>query len=257
MTRKRPASPKTSKSPRKRAAEHPNEDGGSPALAPSAEPEPETTPPDAAVDTARRSIVIEIDPAVTGGYVYDRFDVMIRGRAVSAAPIEEVRLEVDGAVICTASYGQPERAASTFMPDGTAARQRGFQFNLPRPGDGRVERCAFQIIARTEDGFEYAEKFEIELDPTAGDPVAVVSGPARSMPGGARPYTVMYVERATIDPDGMLAVHGWAVSLRPRPWPCRSSPTTNASPRRRSAVSVRTSPASTRPIRMPAWPGSA
>jgi len=223
MTRKRPASPKASKSPRKRAAEHPNEDSGSLALAPSPEPEPELEPPapaeapapEASVDIVRPAIVIEIDPAVTGGYVYDRFDVMVRGRAVSAAPIEEIRLEVDGAVTSTASYGQPERAASAFMPDGTPARQRGFQFNLPRPGDGRVERCAFQIIARTEDGSEYAETFEIELDPTAGDPVAVVSGPARSMPGGARAYTVMYVERATIDPDGILAVHGWAVSLGP------------------------------------------
>ncbi len=31
-------------------------------------------------------IVIEIDPVVSGGYVHGRFDVMIRGRAVSAAP---------------------------------------------------------------------------------------------------------------------------------------------------------------------------
>ncbi|HEY0184231.1 MAG TPA: glycosyltransferase family 9 protein [Rhodopila sp.] len=164
---------------------------------------------------AEPEIIIEIDPALSGGYVHGRFDVMIRGRVLSPAPIVEVRLQVDDWITSTASFGEPERAAAAFMPDGTPARHRGFQFNLPRPGDGRTERCAFQIIARTEEGFEYAEDFEIELDPTAGDPVAVVSGPTRIATGSIRPYTIMYLERGTIDSDGMLSVQGWAVSLGP------------------------------------------
>ena len=135
------------------------------------------------VSAATRGIMIEIDPAVSGGYVHGRFDVMIRGRAVSMAPIEEIRLQVGDWVTSSASFGQPERAATAVMPDGTLVRQRGFRFNLPRPGDGRAERCAFQIIARTEDGFEYAEDFEIDVDPAAGDPVSIVSGPARPIAG--------------------------------------------------------------------------
>jgi hypothetical protein len=99
------------------------------------------------------------------------------------------------------------------LPDGTPARQRGFQFNPPRPGGVRTERCTFQIIARTEDGFEYAEDFEIDVDPTARDPVSVIAGPTRPTVGAARPYTVMYIERGTIDSEGVLSVVGWAVSL--------------------------------------------
>jgi lipopolysaccharide heptosyltransferase II len=162
-------------------------------------------------------ILIEIDPAVSGGYVGNRYDVMIRGRAMSTAPIEEVRLQVGEWVTSVGSYGQPERAVPGVMPDGTPARQRAFQFNLPRPGDGRAERCAFQIVARTEDDFEYAADFVVELDSTAAAPVSVISGPTRSAGsfGGARAFTIMYIERATIDGDGILAVQGWAVSLGP------------------------------------------
>ncbi|MEA2727205.1 MAG: hypothetical protein QOF70_1680, partial [Acetobacteraceae bacterium] len=162
---------------------------------------------------ASPDVVIEIDPSMSGGYVYGRFDVMIRGRAMSASAIGEIRLQVDGLVSGIASFGQPERAAAAIMPDGTPARQRGFQFNLPRPGDGRTETCAFQIIARTEDGFEYAETFALDIDPTAGDPVSVSAGPTRGISTGGRPHAVIYIERGTIDADGMLSVEGWAVSL--------------------------------------------
>jgi ADP-heptose:LPS heptosyltransferase/GT2 family glycosyltransferase len=158
---------------------------------------------------ANPAIVIEMDPAMSGGNVRGRFDVMIRGRVVSSAPIAEIRLQVDDWVTSIASFGQPERAA--VMP----AHQRGFQFNLPRPGDGRAERCVFRIIARTEDGFELTENFEIDLDPTAGNPVSVIAGPTRAMAGAAYPYAVMYIERGTIDGDGTLAVSGWVVSQGP------------------------------------------
>ena len=158
-------------------------------------------------------ILIEIDPSVHGSYVHGRFDVMIRGRAVSEAAIEEIRLQVDDWVTSSASFGQPERAAAAAMPDGTPGRQRGFRFNLPRPGDGQPERCQFQIVARTEDGFEYAEDFEIEIDPTAAQPISVIAGPVRSLM--IRPHAIMYFERGTIDSVGVLSVEGWAISLGP------------------------------------------
>ena len=204
--------------PEKPTQPAPTSDGGPPHEA-NAVADPvivaEAVPNAEPLGTARPVIVIEIEPSASGGYVHDRFDVMIRGRAVSAAAIEEVRLQVDGTVICAATFGQPERATPALMPDGLPARQRGFQFNLARPGDGRMETCAFQIVARTDDGFEYAEDFEMDLDPAADDPVLVSGGPTRAMPGGTRPYTVMYIERGTIDLDGMLTVLGWAVSLGP------------------------------------------
>jgi ADP-heptose:LPS heptosyltransferase/GT2 family glycosyltransferase len=215
MTRKRPASQNKSTGTRKRASEPPNEDIAiaAPDAALPATPDHDQPETEAEAPIARPVIVIEIDPGVSGGYVHGRFDIAIRGRAMSVAPIEEIRLQAGGLVTSTASFGQPERAAIAVMPDGTQARQRGFHFNLPRPGDGQVEICAFQIVARTEDGFEYAEDFEIEVDPTAGNPVSVVSGPAHAPPGAVRPHAVMYIERGTIDADGMLSVEGWAVAL--------------------------------------------
>ncbi|MDR3533530.1 MAG: glycosyltransferase family 9 protein [Rhodopila sp.] len=239
MTRKRPALQKKSVGTRKRAAERPAEDiaaveileaalaadpgtvtetgAGGRAKADERTGAPPMEEAEAGAASRGPAILIEIDPAVSGGFVHNRFDVMIRGRAMSAAAIEEIRLQVGDHVTSTASYGQAERAAACVMPDGSPARQRAFQFNLPRPGDGNPERCAFQLIARTEDGFEYAENYEIDVDPTAGDPVSVVSGPTRSAVafGAVRPYAVMYIERGTIDGDGILSVQGWAVSLGP------------------------------------------
>ena len=158
-------------------------------------------------------IVIEIDPKISGGYMRGRFDVMIRGRATSAAPIRQIRLQVGDWVASTAFYGQSERPAAAANP--APPRQRAFQFNLPRPGDGRVERCAFQIIASFEDGSEHAEDFQIEVDPATDDQVAVIAGPTGMLTGGSRPHTVLYIESATIDPDGLVSVVGWAVSLAP------------------------------------------
>jgi ADP-heptose:LPS heptosyltransferase/GT2 family glycosyltransferase len=216
MTRKSPASQQKPTEARKRAVKHPTEDTtiAAPVAAVPIAPDPRGVPI-AGMPVEGPVIVIEIDRAVSGGYVHGRFDIMIRGRALSAAPIVEIRLQADDWVTSTASFGQPERAAIAVMSDGTPARQRGFHFNLPRPGNGQAERCAFQIIARTEDGFEYAEDFELDVDPTAGDPVSVVSGPARPAAGAVRPYAVMYIERGTIDADGTLTVEGWAVSLGP------------------------------------------
>jgi ADP-heptose:LPS heptosyltransferase/GT2 family glycosyltransferase len=232
MTRHRPASPKKSTETRKRAAERVSEDLV--AAAPEAAVDPErSVDPDPADDAAlavvaneavveakpvvlaKPSVVIEVDPVISGGYVRGRFDIMIRGRATSASPIDKIRLQVDDWVTSTVSFGQPDLAFATVMPDGTLGRQRGFQFNLPRPGDGRRQKCAFQIIARTQDGFEYAENFALYVDPSATDPVTLTAGPTRGILGLARPYTVMYVERGSIDPDGMLSVAGWAVSLGP------------------------------------------
>ena len=164
---------------------------------------------------AQPRILIELDPKVSGGYVRDRFDVMVRGIATCAAPIEQISLRIGDWITSAASHGQSDPGGAALTPHATLRRRRAFQFNLPRPGDGQVETCAFQIVARTEDGFEHAEDFQIELDPAAEDQVAVVAGPTGIATAGTRPYTVMYIETATIDHDGILSLLGWAISLRP------------------------------------------
>ncbi len=162
-------------------------------------------------------IRIEIDQAVTGGQVHDRFDIMLRGRAVSVAPIEEVRLQVGDLVVGTASYGLPEQAAPGILPDGRAARQRVFHFSLPRPAGPRQEGVGLQIVARTEDGCEFTEHFTLSVDRHLEHPVSVVSGPtdAGILGGAVRPHVVMYIEQGSLTADGFLTVHGWAVSLGP------------------------------------------
>ncbi len=161
-------------------------------------------------------ISIQIDSAVSGGYAADRFDIAIRGMAVSAAPIVQISLRVDGRVAGLASFGSPERASASILPDGQPGYRRTFQFNLPRSAGVDPEKCEFVIAAKTGDGFDHAETFALAIDPAA-DSVAVVSGPTGSAltAGAARPHATMYIERATIDVHGVLSVHGWAVALSP------------------------------------------
>jgi ADP-heptose:LPS heptosyltransferase/GT2 family glycosyltransferase len=160
--------------------------------------------------------LIEIGPELSGSFAHNRFNIVIRGRAISPSALEEIRVRADDQTLATASYGQPERAAVGTMPDGTPGRQRGFQFNLPRQSDGQPELFTFQVIARNTNGSEHAETFVVQLDPTASNPITVVTGPTRStQAGGARPHALINIERGTIDGDGNLAVQGWAVALEP------------------------------------------
>lgn len=162
------------------------------------------------------AIVIEIDPGLSGSHVRNRYDIMVRGRAVSAAALEDVRLEVGDRTVGTVSFGQPGHAAPGALPDGAPARRHGFQFNLPRQNGGERERCSFRIVARTAARFEHGETFTIDVDPAAAQAVSVVAGPTLSAPaGGARPHVLMYIESATVDDGGNLLVQGWATALGP------------------------------------------
>ncbi|MGA3399264.1 MAG: glycosyltransferase family 9 protein [Acetobacteraceae bacterium] len=169
-------------------------------------------PPD---DAPAPQIVIQVDPAVSGGFIHGRFDVQIRGRVASSAAVEELDLETDGVVVARAVFGQPDRAPSVLMPDGTPGRQRAFQLSLPRPQDRAAEPCLCVLRARTSDGHRHTEALDLAIDPTASEPIVVRSGPgvAGAAHLGGRPQIVLYVERATLDGDGNLAVHGWAVAM--------------------------------------------
>ena len=178
------------------------------------EPSPLASPAASEAANSQPAVLIDIDPSGPGGVVHDRFDVLIRGRALSPASLEEVSLRAGDRTVATASFGEPERATDGTMPDGTPARQRGFQFNLPLQHGGKPELFKFQIVARTVDGFDYVEAFGIELDPTALPPLSVVTGPTRSSDlGSVRPHTMMHIERGAMDNEGVLAVEGWALSL--------------------------------------------
>ena len=158
-------------------------------------------------------ILIEIDPTVPGGHLAGRFDMTIRGRAISTAAISQIRLQTGDRMISASAYGQPGRAVLCEMADGTPGRQRMFRFNLPGSAEGRSKPCGFQIVARTEDGFEHFESFEVEADPSARVPVRVRSGPTSIEASCAPPDVVLLIERAMIEGDDTLTVAGWAVSF--------------------------------------------
>ncbi|HYZ24395.1 MAG TPA: hypothetical protein VE690_19765, partial [Rhodopila sp.] len=162
-------------------------------------------------------VLLEIDPALPVGFVRGRLDIALRGRVISEAAIAEVRLQVDERILAVAAFGQPEAAPVTALPDGTPARQRGFQFNLPCQPDDAVIQASFQLVARTTDDLECAEDFVIDIDTGAPVPATLAAGPARPLAqtGANRPHAVLYIERATIDLDGLLTLEGWAVAARP------------------------------------------
>jgi ADP-heptose:LPS heptosyltransferase/GT2 family glycosyltransferase len=207
---KRPSPLKRSKEPHRLAVEWRGKGvpGPGSAATPLAEADQET-------GQAEPAIFIEIDPLVPGGHLANRFDLTIRGRAISATPIEQIRLQAGDWVTSASAYGLPDRAPVCDMPDGTQGQQRAFRFNLPRPGGGESARFAFQIIARTEDGFEHAEDFEVQVDPSSAVAASVVSGPTGAAASFAPPYALLFIERGTIDAQGTLTVQGWAVSFNP------------------------------------------
>lgn len=160
-------------------------------------------------------ILIEADPAVSGGFLHGRFDVLIRGRVVSASPAAEIALHLGGDIVAVAQYGDPEHAAPAMLPDGTLGRQRAFHFNVPRLQTEAGGAYDVTVAARTADGVTHEEAFALSVAPHDPQPVTLLSGPTQNTmsSAGIRPPAIVYVERAVVDGDGNLNVHGWAIAL--------------------------------------------
>ena len=124
---------------------------------PAAAPVPAPSPPD---------ISIAIDPVVWGGRINGRFDVQIRGRVVSSETIEEVELLADELLVSRVRFGQPERLTGQSRPG-----QWDYQFTLPRLQEYANIRCPCVIRARTSEGRERDEPFEVLVDLHSPDPV--------------------------------------------------------------------------------------
>ncbi len=160
-------------------------------------------------------ILIQLDPDIGAGFIHGRFDVQLRGRVASPAAIEELEVETGGVVVARAVFGQPTRAPVVVMPDGTPGRQRAFQLTLPRPQNQASAPCLCLLRARTSDGHSHSEQLDLAIDPTAPSPVMVRTGPVLVgvAQTGGRPQILLYVERAVLDSDGNLSVHGWTLAM--------------------------------------------
>jgi ADP-heptose:LPS heptosyltransferase/GT2 family glycosyltransferase len=164
------------------------------------------------VEVPPPEIKIEMDQAVPGGFVSGRFDLHIRGCVVSSATIEEVELLTKGDTVARLQFGRAEPA---LFAAGVSDRQYGFQFSLPRLREHATESCPCVIRARTSEGQTHDEAFEIVVDPTHPESPTVAFGATQrglSLPT-TRPSIMFYVERAELDSEDNLLVHGWAIAL--------------------------------------------
>jgi hypothetical protein len=160
-------------------------------------------------ETARPPVAIDLDPAVSAGFIHGRYDLLLRGRAVCRVPLEEIVVRLDDAVIARLLYGPVEPDG---QDDGT---QHVFHVNVPLRRAEAHRTCTCTVAARIETGEWHEERFGLVVDPANPMPVSVASGPTHGSWSYAhvRPPVVLYVERAALDDSGQLLVHGWAVSL--------------------------------------------
>lgn len=163
------------------------------------------------VEESGAAIPIDLDPAVSAGFIHGRFDLVLRGRAAAAAPIEEVALQVDGRLVSRVQFGDPGRAPEVMLPDGTPGRQGAFQLAFAQPGHAADGERNCTIVVRTTEGVARSAPFELAIASRDLNPVAVRYHPVASLDGDARPPVILYVERAAIDHRGLLTLLGWAV----------------------------------------------
>ena len=158
-------------------------------------------------------IRIEIDPAISAGFIHDRYDLLVRGRVVSSVPVEEVEVRLDDAVIGRVQYGPSDQVAAS-QADDHGSIQHVFRVNVPLRRAEAHRMCICTIAARMQNGDTHKESFDVAVDPSNAMPVSVVSGPTGSSSTYAHlwPSIVLYVERAALDDRRQLLVQGWVVS---------------------------------------------
>ena len=163
------------------------------------------------------TVIIEIDPSVTGGSLLDRFDVMVRARVTSLVTIQSATLIADGGERSTTTFGPTPSELSLTLANGVVAQQRAVQFNLARPRDVEAGPCPCRVVVHDVDGNAYEQDFELTIDPAASPPVLVSDGPLLGPDAGeSGPVpAILYVERVVLDDEGLLTVDGWGLSLSP------------------------------------------
>src|SRR4051812_48565687 len=111
-------------------------------------------------------IRVDLDPAIAGGFIHDRYDVQIRGRVVSSVPIEEAVLLLDGMAVGRVRYGPADQPRQTIQPDGTSAALYVFHFNLPLDRTDAHRLCTSVVAVHAVNGDIHEESFDIAVDPS-------------------------------------------------------------------------------------------
>ena len=76
--------------------------------------------------------MFDIDPAVTAGFINDRYDLLVRGRVVANQPVESVTLLRDGAVVSYVGFGTTAKLVR---------RQHAFHVNIPLGRKDATRHC--------------------------------------------------------------------------------------------------------------------
>src|ERR1700712_1713442 len=134
--------------------------------------------PAAAIAEAPK-ILIDIDPEVSAAFVFNRFDLKLRGRVVSAAAIDELELLNGEDTIVRMNFGKDHSATQVLLDGNEPALQHNYLITLPRLQEQAAEPCKLTLRARTDDGHVHDQAFELAVDLNQPKPVTVVSGPTR------------------------------------------------------------------------------
>jgi O-antigen biosynthesis protein len=161
-------------------------------------------------------IRVELDPGTGGGYNRNRYDLEVRGRIVSSAPVEAAELLHGEQVVARVEYGADDAGVETLLESGPA-RQVTFHFDWSIERDEAAQRTTCAIAVRMRDGQSHVEQFDVSIEPTAAPPLLILSGPTCSAADyvDVLPSIRLHVERVALDAAGLLQVQGWAVSLAP------------------------------------------
>jgi ADP-heptose:LPS heptosyltransferase/GT2 family glycosyltransferase len=168
--------------------------------------------PEIAATGAR--IGIHLEPSAPAAWAHGRHDFVIRGQIVATARIADIVLLTSDGRVGQMTFGKAEAAMELILPDGAAALQHNFVFQLPSQHAEDATQIEFSIIARLDGDTGVRTAFTIEIDPKEPGQATVVSGPvvAGISAAGLAPAAILHAEMATIDTDGNLRVRGWAVS---------------------------------------------
>jgi ADP-heptose:LPS heptosyltransferase/GT2 family glycosyltransferase len=176
------------------------------------EPPSEGLPPDQPPAPSR--IVIQLEPVVPAARFANRHDFLIRGRVVSAAPVEEIAMVHDGIRLGQVLFGKADESTAAALPDGTTGVQLTFLLTLSLDRPLEVGNGNFTIAARTFAGATEVAAFVLERVPEDPNLGRITSGPTASnvVVASLPPSTMIFTETATVEPDGTLRLSGWAVS---------------------------------------------
>ncbi len=176
-------------------------------------PDQESQPPipDAPISSPG-PILVEVLTDVVGWAAENRFDVLLRGHIVSAAPAESLTIrDAQGAEVASVEFGQQDELDTVALADGETGYRAGFQLYLPMQGGEEPRFADLWVRAAARDGAVFQEAMRVGC---MADRAAILAGPAREMPVAdlPAPSGMVYLESATLNAAGQLRVRGWTLS---------------------------------------------